>query len=205
VIVPEGNWFVDCGDLRISRSLVFEGGNIVFAGDVSIGAGGRLQVNTNNTASYSWWPGGTADHQQHSGDATWVYMKNGIFSKAGGASVELNNTMMYMSATSELKLGGGAGTTIWTAPLEGPFKDLALWSDSAFDHSFAGAATLALEGIFFTPLATMVYTGNGGQASVHAQFVANKASLQGNGSLRLAPLFNRAAKHPPPVISSLVR
>ena len=62
-----------------------------------------------------------------------------------------------------------------------------------------------MEGIFFLPDATMVYTGNGGQASVAAQFIADKAEVQGNGSIEIAPKFDRAIKHPPPAISELIR
>lgn len=42
-------------------------------------------------------------------------------------------------------------------------------------------------------------------ASVAAQFIADKASVQGNESIEIAPKFNRAIKHPPPAISELIR
>ena len=205
VVVPVGNWYVDCGDLRVGRELTFEGGNIIFEGDVSLGAQGHLRINSENPTYYGWTEGSPLNFEQHSEFASFVYFLDGTLAKAGGASLEMNDTMVYLSATSELKLSGGSGAMVWAAPREGPFANLALWSESALDHDFSGSATLVLEGIFFTPKARIIYTGNGGQATVEAQFVARAASAQGNGSLGLKPKWDRAIKHPPPGISELIR
>lgn len=205
IVVPEGNWIVDCPDLRVFRELIFEGGNIIFEGDVTVGAQGSLQINTNNTSTYLWSSTLDMDYTQHSAQAAFVYFEGGTLDKSAGATLEMQNTLVYLSSTSALKLGGGAGSLVWSAPLEGPFTNLALWSESTLDHGFAGSATLVLEGVFFTPLATVVYTGNGGQASIEAQFIANRASAQGNGLLEIAPKWDRIVRFPPPAITELIR
>ena len=117
----------------------------------------------------------------------------------------MHNTMVYMSATSGIDMGGGSGEMSWIAPTEGPFENLALWSESTTDHDFGGQASLAPEGVFFVPLATLSYQGNGGQAQVAAQFIASKLSAGGNGQLIVAPLYLRSVHYDSQVFSELIR
>jgi len=70
--------------------------------------------------------------------------------------------------------------------------DLARWSDSSLHQDWAGIAGLTMEGVFFTPVATGIYTGSGGLAQVNAQWIADKLSLGGNGTLVVRPQYGRA-------------
>ncbi len=195
VTVPQGNWVVGCS-LDVKGTLTFVGGNVIFDDDVGLNSGGHLLVNTANTAALSWTPTVPYDITESSAGAAFVYLRNGSISKTGGASVTMMGTAVVMSESGSVDLSGGAGVLAWSAPTEGPFEDLSLWSDSAATHSFAGQATLNLEGIFFTPEATMRYTGSGGQDQVAAQFVTRFLHLQGNGSLVVAPMYQRALEFP---------
>ena len=107
------------------------------------------------------------------------------------------NSMVYLSPTSGLEMVGGTGEMTWIAPTEGPFEDLALWSESEAEVKLSGQATLELEGIVFVPNAEVSFQGNGSIANVEAQFVAKKVSTGGNGSLQIAPVLDRSIAHPP--------
>jgi len=191
VIVPEGNWWVGCSDLRVSRTLVFEGGNIVLAGDLTLGSSGEMIVNSSNTGSYEWREGDAFDPEQSSANAALLVLQSGSFRKAGGARMRMENTMIYSGPDSQLDFTGGSGDLIWTAPTEGPFEDLAFWTESANDHRFAGQANLQMTGIFFAPNADVQFRGNGQDQVIQAQMIARSVELSGNGSLRLAPQFER--------------
>ena len=100
---------------------------------------------------------------------------------------------------------GGTGTLVWSAPTVGPYDDLALWSDGAADHQFAGQASLVLEGVFFTPLARVVYRGIGAQDQVDAQFIARKLQSTGQGFLIVRPEYDRAVLFPDSLAIQLIR
>lgn len=191
VTIPEGNWWIDCGDLNVKRELIFEGGNIVLTGDLTVQAGGSLEVNAANTEVYDWSYGEPFDPYESSAGAAVIALQSGDFKKASGAEVRLNNTMMYLGDGAELTFTAGNGTMTWTAPTEGPFADLAMWSESSEDLKFAGSSALALTGVFFAPESAISYQGNGTNHSVEAQFIADKLSMGGNGGLELNPVFDR--------------
>ena len=170
--------------------MIFNGGIVVFDGDVSIQASGTLAVNT--TAGIPADP----DTYSAATPEVWVFLRNGALKKAGQGSLYLHNTTLYASKTSTIGLAGGTGTVLWVAPNQGDFDDLALWSDSPDKHKFAGQAALTLEGAFFAPLATIEYTGLGSQSQVRAQFIADKLHAGGNGTLVVAPEFGRAVTFP---------
>jgi hypothetical protein len=204
VTVPNGNWHVDC-DLAIKGRLTFEGGNIVFDGDVTLQSAGVLDVNGSN-ARPNYLPLDTVlDIGESSATAAFVYFRDGELGKAGQASLSLRNVMTYFSATSTIDLGGGSGSVAMIAPTEGPFRNLAMWSESALDHQLAGQANIALEGVFFTPLAQVNYQGNGSQAQVAAQFISLKLAVGGNGRLEIKPRFDRLVTFPDTGGVSLIR
>lgn len=191
VTIPEGNWWIDCGDLNIKRTLEFLGGNIVLTGDLTIQAGGDLQINTANTETYDWtWPE-AFDPYENSPTAGVLVLQSGQFKQSSGASVRIEHTTIYMGADASLAFNGGQGSVFWSAPNEGPFEDLALWSESANGHDFAGSASLTLDGVFFAPNAEIRYQGNGSGNVVQAQFIADKLTVGGSGGLELAPYFHR--------------
>lgn len=195
VVVPVGNWVVDC-DLKVSEELVFEGGNIIFDGDVELSGQSTLRFNTLNSTAFSWIDNSTFDIRDHSGDAAFVYLRDGTLSNNSQSVLELNNVMMYVSASSALDIGNGSGTVRWIAPTTGPFEDLMMWSESSDKHKFAGGLSLDLEGVLFAPHATFVYAGNSSQQQVSAQFITKKLSTDGAGLLELHPIAGRAVAFP---------
>jgi hypothetical protein len=199
-LVLSGNWHVDCAKLKINSTLIFNGGNVVFDGDVEIQASGALAVNT--TAAIP------ADPSTYSAAAAagWVFLRGGELKKAGQGSIYLHNTTVYASKSSTVALSGGSsGTLRWIAPDQGDFDDLALWSDSPQRTKFAGQALLNLEGTFFAPLAVIEYTGNGSQQQVRAQFIARALHAGGNGALVVSPEFGRAVEFPVSPTTELIR
>ena len=198
-LVLGGDWHVDCPQFKINSTVIFNGGNVVFDGDVSIQASGTLAVNT--TAGIP----GDPDTYSAATPEAWVFLRNGALKKAGQGSLYLHNTTLYASKTSTIDMAGGTGTVLWVAPNQGDFDDLALWSDSPDRHKFAGQAALTLEGAFFTPLATIQYTGLGSQSQVRAQFIADKLHVGGNGTLIVAPEFGRAVVFPTNPTTTLIR
>lgn len=204
ITVPNGNWRVNC-DLSVRGNLTFEGGNIVFDGNVSLISSGELNMNGSNDTP-NWLPSAyVVDIGESSSTFAFAYFRNGTLSKAGQASVRMTNMLGYYSSTSSLDLGGGSGTVALIAPTEGPFKNLAMWSESAADHNLAGQANIELEGVFFTPLAKVSYQGNGGQSQVAAQFIALKLAVGGNGALVIKPRFDRLVTFPDTGTSTLIR
>lgn len=196
IVVPSGNWRVDCNKLNVNATIIFQDGDVIFDGDVSLGSNGVLAVNTDDSGGFPYSPASTA---------AVMYMRDGEISKAGEASLLLHNTFVYVSGTSGVGMQGGSGTVIWTAPTTGNQEDLALWSDSADTHGFAGQAGIDLEGVFFAPWAQISYTGNGAQNQVEAQFIARSLSTSGQGWLVVRPTYDRAVLIPPPPESMLIR
>jgi len=195
VDVDVGNWFVDC-DLTIGGNLTFPGGNIVFDGDVKMSGQSTLAFNTANTGIFDWVGKSFYDIRDSSSQAAFVYLRDGTLSKGSKSVLELDNVMMYVSDSSSLDVGDGSGSVSWTAPMTGPFEDLLTWSESTEEHKFAGGTSLELEGVFFAPKATFVYTGNSTQQQVSAQFITKKLSTNGGGLLDIRPIASRAVAFP---------
>jgi hypothetical protein len=182
-IVPPGNWYVDC-DFSVNGTAVFTGGDVVFAGNVSTASSGLLAINALHPGLF---PAATP---------AVVFFQSGDLSKSGQSSIHFLNSLVYFSSTSENNFTGGTGAIRWTAPLTGPFEDLALWSDSPASHKFSGSATLELEGLYFVPHGEVDYRGNGYQNQVAAQFISNTLSIGGNGRLVLSPDLDRSVLLP---------
>ena len=195
IVVPPGNWIVDC-DLKIGESLTFAGGNVVFDGDVDLSGQATLRFNTAATGLFSWVENSLFDIRDTSGESAFVYLRDGTLSKGSQSVLELNNVMMYVSASSSLDVGDGSGTVRWVAPTTGPFEDLVMWSESTDQHKFAGGSSFEMEGVFFAPHAEFVYAGNSNQVQVSAQFITKKLSTNGAGLLDIRPIASRAVAFP---------
>jgi Flp pilus assembly protein TadG len=191
VIPVNGDVYVDCDPFIVRRGVHFTGGSVVFSGDVIVEAAGVLAVNGEQGGD-PFTPGL---------DAVEVFVRGGLVRKAGTASLALHNSVVYLSALSQLQMEGGSGILIWTSPNAGPFSNLAMWSESAVDHNLAGNAFLDLEGIFFAPLAKVTYNGNGVQQQVEAQFVARKLAVVGQGVLIVSPKFESVVLIPDDIIA----
>lgn len=196
VIVPAGDWHIDCDPFTIKRNVYFQGGDIVFDGDVVIESSGVLAINSNLAGGPPFSPASSA---------AIAYFRDGTISKAGSGSLLMHRTMAYFSATSRVTMQGGAGDVIWTAPTSGNFDDLAMWSESAATNDLAGQANLDLEGVFFAPWAQIMYRGNGIQQQVEAQFISRTLSTEGQGLLVVRPSFDRAVLFPASPQTRLIR
>ena len=190
VLTANGNIFVDCAAFSVKREVHLTGGDVVFDGDVVVESQGTLTIN-----------GTVADPFISDLDAVEVFVRDGNLQKAGQASFVAHNAMVYLSPTSGVSMtGGSTGTLIWTSPNSGDFAHLALWSDSASQHNLAGQAYLDLEGVFFAPLATVQYSGNGVQLQVEAQFVTRKLRVTGQGVLIVRPSYDSAVLIPSDIV-----
>lgn len=192
-LVPQGNWYVDCAAFINKRTVVFQGGNVVFAGSVTNESSATLAINAAPVTFAAVGP------------EAWVFLRSGAFKKAGDAVLIMNNTMLYATKNAHVEMAGGSGSLRWVAPDQGDFDDLALWSDSATTHLWAGQADLTLEGVFFTPLAQAEYAGTAGQNQIRAQFVAYRLHARGQGLLVVAPGLGRTVQFPLPPESMLIR
>ncbi len=204
VTVPPGNWVVDC-KLKINGSLTFAGGNVVFNKEVAVQSDGSLTVNNANPDVYSWTEGTNLDHTESSSDAAYAYFRAEQLKKNGQGSITFRSTMVYLAPGVDLEISGGSGVLDWSAPTEGPFRDLALWSDSDQTNDLGGQTNMVMEGIFFAPLATLRFTGNSIQQQVAAQYVVNKLHVSGQGALVIAPDADRGVAFPLPWPTVLIR
>jgi hypothetical protein len=184
ILVPAGDWHIDCPAFVNMRTVVFQGGNVVFEGSVDIESSAILAINAT--------PGTYAAVDPE----TWVFLRSGRFSKAGDAVLIMNNTFLYASKSAHIEMAGGNGALTWVAPDQGVFDDLALWGDSPTTHLWAGQADLTLEGAFFTPFAKAEYAGTAGQNQVRAQFIADSLHARGQGTLIVSPEHGRAVEFP---------
>lgn len=167
-----GNWYVDCDAFTVGNGteVRFSGGNVVFRGGVIV-QGGTLRVNgPNDTPS--------AD--------VLMYIRSGDLTKNAQGSLYMPRTFVRL-ANGELNLGAGSGPVSWTAPYGGNFEDLALWSESSSAHAIGGQANLDLEGVFFMPNAQFLFTGQGAQYQLNAQFISLRLDMSGQGTLAMEP------------------
>ena len=203
VTVPVGNWVIDC-ELSVSDSLRFQGGNLVFDDDVELVGSARLEVNASNGNSFHWTSRSPLDISAHSGRASFAYFRDGALSMGAQSILDLDQVMVYQSASSSLDIGSGGGSVTWIAPTTGPFEDLSLWSESSSDVKFGGGSSLHLEGVMFAPVAHVDYSGSGSQQQVAAQFIARTLATNGGGLLAVRPLPDRAVLFPEPT-ATLIR
>lgn len=184
ILVPAGNWHIDCPLFNVKRTVVFQGGNVVADGSIDIESSGLLAI---NAVAGTYAP---VDAE------AWVFLRSGYLRKAGDAVLVMNNTFVYASKDAHVEMAGGDGRLVWVAPDQGDFDDLALWGDSPTTHLWAGQADLEMEGVFFTPFAEADYAGTSGQNQVRAQFVAYTLHARGQGTLVVAPEFGRSVQFP---------
>lgn len=136
-----GDVFVNCPTFKVANTVTFQGGDVVFAGAVDV-QGGTLWINGPDDTPAS-------DHI--------VYVRSGDITKDAQASVHPPRVLVYL-ANGTIQFGSGSGQVLWTAPYSGNYDKLALWAESPSDDSIGGQAALSLDGVFFTPNATMTFT-----------------------------------------------
>jgi hypothetical protein len=222
VTLPMGNWYVNCNRLIVRQPVTFAGGNIVFDGDVVIEAStGHLTINecVSLCPVLSFLAGGDFAEASYSADAAWVVFRTGDgIRKAGVGRLTVNDAVLVFADTGCagslsngdpngrcLQLEGGSGSLRWTAPREGPFDDLSLWSEGTLNHDYGGQASMDLEGVLFAPSSTVVYRGNGNQQQARAQFVAERLHVNGSGALLVRPVLGRSVDFPNDPRATIIR
>jgi hypothetical protein len=194
----DGNWHVDCATFKLTTAdVVFNGGNVVFDGLVTM-TGGTLTFNAANPSAAL--PGsclaavvGCLDESAATG--AWVYLRDGDLKLTGGVLVA-NRTMIYQDS-GYFSVAGGS-PPVWSAPTEGPFSGLAVWSElSSNKFQINGGASMQLEGTFFTPEAAP-FSISGGAPVVpqQAQFVSYRLNVSGGASLTLSPNLSNSVTLP---------
>lgn len=142
--------------------------------------------------------------------AAWMYQVEGNFDMRGGA-VRLSDVTFVQevpsTGTNDLRASSAGVDVAWSAPSGGPFRGLALWSESSSTaYGIGGSgATIDLEGVFFTPEAyPFTLTGGSSLQPQAAQFVSRTLKVTGGGTLALRPLGAPLVELPPPA-SVLIR
>lgn len=185
LLVPAGDWYIDCPDgLSTSKALTFRGGDIVAEGGFKISGATSMRVNC-DVASI------TATCPTNPASPSTVFIRSGGLDKSGNVVLIMLETFLY-AAQGSIDLTG-TGKLTWTAPDDPsfPFDDLLFWSESSGTISMKGTTDTTFEGIFFAPNATIALTGNTGTAGLGAQMFVKKAGLTGDSSLTLAPRSDR--------------
>jgi len=222
-----GNWYCP-GGVNITGKLIVPDGNFVLQnGDLAIGNGACFIINTTATDC-------TTDNIDGSGptvttdpapqaEAT-VYLKRGSFTAANGSSFLMPQTMVYTYGASAGTITFGATTVaLWTAPGAGArdpgtdmttletacyeaakgavnencmnsrFARIAFWSDYAAtnqtgnkDTFQGGSANTFVVGVVFTPTAYFNLAGASSLPLV-GQFWADILDVNGSARLPLTP------------------
>lgn len=225
---PPGNYYVDCATFKQNHTVVFGGGVVVFRGDVELKgqAGGPYCTVFNQEIGAApgqdsngfypvCTPAAVNNLPDTDTDSMYVYLQDGSISRQNSDLVAAQ-TFFYQEANESfggdpdhrvqigVGTGGGsgvAGTLFLTAPIEGPFENLAMWSENTApsnDANGLGAQTkIALEGIFFLPNGQVNFSGNGQYLGPpRAQFVAWRLATVGGASLEMIPDADRTLSIP---------
>ncbi len=204
IVVPEGNWFVDCpSGLKVAGLVAFRGGHIVTSGPVELGSQDAcLAVNVPvdqsspvcPTANTAVEPDTTSPAP--TGDAV-LYIRTGRLYKVSQARLFLPRTFTYLG-NGYTDLAGGSGALLMTTPDPDPaacateecknehFRRLVLWSEGSSLHAIGGQSALVLRGVLFTPNAPSTFTGQAGQQQADAQFWTRTLEVKGQGTLVMA-------------------
>lgn len=204
-IVATGNWWVNCGgnglQMTNGTDITFTGGNVVFQSGIKLNGGASLKINTANPTtslpSSCRPPTLTIPCVQNaSSRAAFVYVRGGTWDLGGGA-LDARNTMIFLGGGGTVKGTGGAPPA-WTAPTEGPFAGLALWSEAGGAYNISGGAGVSLRGTFFTPYAdALSLSGGGNWGQQNAQFISYRLNVTGGSRLTMAPDPSSAVILPP--------
>ena len=225
---PPDKYYVHCATFQANHTTVFGGGTVVFSGDVQLKgqAGGPYCTVFNQEVGASPPKDGAGIYQvctpaaatalpDTDADTMYVYLQNGSLTRQNSDLIA-PQTFFYQetdpafggSPGHRIQIGAGtsggsgvSGTLMLTAPIEGPFSDLALWSENTApsnDPNGLGSQTrIALEGIFFLPNGQVEFSGNATYIGPpRAQFVAWRLRTVGGASLEMVPDAERTLSIP---------
>jgi Flp pilus assembly protein TadG len=204
IVVPAGNWYVDCPNgFKVAGLVAFRGGHVVTSGPVELGSSEAcLAVNVPvdpaapvcPTVDTSTTPDTTSPAP--SSDSV-LFIRTGRLYKVSQAKLYLPRTFTYLQ-NGYTDLAGGSGALLMTTPLadlscgtddacRNPyFRRLVLWSESPDLHAIGGQSALVLRGVLFTPNAPSTFTGQAGQQQADAQFWTRTLEVKGQGTLVMA-------------------
>jgi hypothetical protein len=198
-----GNVFVNCNDFKLTSgtSVTFTGGNVVFKGTLTVN-NSTIAFNGSNPASAL--PGACTGTivgctALSSSGAAFVYFRSGGLTLSQ-STVRFDHTVVY-EQNGGIDIGSGS-TVRWSAPSEGPFAGLALWSESSSRYTVSSGVDLGMSGTYFAPNADPFTLGGGATPSVqHAQFVTYRLKIAGGASLGISPDANTAVPVPGPGVA----
>ncbi len=120
-------------------------------------------------------------------------LAGGGFSLGSTATTSGDGVMVYNTSDPQQPTGAGAcasisltggGSTNFTPPTSGPYKDVVFWQDPActVDFKVAGGGALA-SGVYYLPSATFNFTG--GKTLGSAQIIADQFSFGGTANFSI--------------------
>jgi hypothetical protein len=184
VIVPRGNWYIDCGSsgLSTSANLTFRGGDIVSDGPINLSGGGWLRNNCDAGSSATACPSNPASPST-------IFIRSGALSKSGGVGVTMLETFVYL-ANGGIDFSGNGALT-WTAPEDPtyPFNNLLVWFASNAPLKLTGNTATDIEGIFYAPGSAATISGTSNANGLGVQMFVGTAAL--SGDLVLKPSTDR--------------
>lgn len=214
LLVPAGNWFVNCDTLTVQGNLVFAGGNVVLKGNLDVS--GCFGVNVPLLL-----PGCPVIA---SGVLATPPLKEGLFylrgstnlgscttpclSKSSQGTIVLARTATYLAGNGQVSVtGGGSGKLYWTNPLPDTstcdstcqkqrFGKISLWTESTNDQNLGGQSDLVIRGVMFMPKAKFFFKGGTSINQTSAQYWAKKMDISGQSGLRMAPDPNSSVPRP---------
>ena len=199
-----GNVFVNCASFKLTSGAVvnFKGGNVIFKGDVTLN-NSTMTVNGSNPVSSlpsSCRATIVGCATTSSSGAAFVYLRGGTL-KAQQSTLSLLHTVV-VEAAGGVDMGGSGSAFTWSAPVEGPFAGLALWSEStSAPFTFSAGGSMATTGTFFTPGATFALAGGTTPTVQHAQFVSYRLTIAGGAALGISPDPVVAVSDPQPAVA----
>lgn len=173
-LFPAGqNWYINCPLFTVTTGVTFQDGDIVFGGDVVIGSGGNLTINSLNSSD------------------TIVVVKGttGITTTSNTWSINWNRTFLLMDNMTcpstpadcgRLDIQNGLGA--WTAPTTGGGKSLIYWSETTQPHLFQGNPLFSWEGVFFAPDSVFDVVGNATVDATEVQLWVDGVRVQNNSA-----------------------
>lgn len=214
VVVPPGNWFVDCpGGFKVASLVAFQGGHVVTSGPVELGSNTAcLAFNVPVSSTNPTCPSANtlADPDTTTppptGDSI-LFIRSGRLYKVSQAQLYLPQTFTYLQ-DGHTDLAGGSGALLMTTPLapvscatdeackNRHFRRLVLWSEGSAQHDIGGQSSLVLRGVLFTPNAPSTFTGQAGQNQADAQFWTRRLEVKGQGTLVMAADPDAAISRP---------
>lgn len=192
-VVLHGNTWIPCGVKLTGGSSLTIYGNVIVDGEITVNPNSTFAVRPAVDAPPL---AGTCLHTVTSECAS----KTGanaayLFQRTPGEQLSSSGTINFQNTTVLQNFGTlniTGGTPLWSAPTEGPFTGLALWSEGSLSSKppagkIVGGGAMAISGTFFAPDAEFSISGGGSGNQHDAQFISYRLEVTGSGVLHLSP------------------